>query len=198
MQVALGWKAHSGWAALVALGLQDGIYTLALRRRVELVEEAWEKMPYHAAGSLTRNADDADRLVHAGIEVAQRMSAAAMQSEIRQLQQAGHEVMACGVVVGKAMPAWSTAEILAAHLRMHQAEGCLFREVLLQAARGCGLPTLAIVEKTLMEQASATLRLTPAALQSGLAVLGKLAGPPWGQDQKEAALAAMLALHHAS
>jgi hypothetical protein len=194
MQIALAWKAHSGWSAMVALGMQDGIYQVVERSHVELVEEAWEKMPYHAADRLAHDTGEADRLISAAIAVAQRLSTAAIRAARVRLQAAGHDVKACAVVTGNPMPHWSTAEILAVHLRMHQAEGCLFREVLLRAAQDCGLPALAIQEKTLLEQASQALDLSPNDLEAGLNALGKQAGPPGGRDQKEAAQAAMLAL----
>jgi hypothetical protein len=37
------------------------------------------------------------------------------------------------------MPNWSTDEILAVHVRMHKAEGALFRDVLVAGARACDL-----------------------------------------------------------
>jgi len=41
--------------------------------------------------------------------------------------------------------------------------------------------------------------MTPAgALQKTIAALGRSAGPPWGKDQKDAALAAMVALPRAA
>ena len=37
------------------------------------------------------------------------------------------------------MPDWSTDEILAVHVRMHKAEGELFRDVLVAGASACDL-----------------------------------------------------------
>jgi hypothetical protein len=46
----IGLKTHSGWAALVAIGKDRGqTFHLIERRRLELVDEAWAKQPYHAA-----------------------------------------------------------------------------------------------------------------------------------------------------
>src|SRR5215471_2074860 len=50
--VALGLKAHSGWAALVGVGRERGALVVSTRRRIELVDEAWAKQPYHAAEAL--------------------------------------------------------------------------------------------------------------------------------------------------
>jgi hypothetical protein len=39
MQVALGLKAHSGWAALVVIGQTDDGLAVVARRRLELVDD---------------------------------------------------------------------------------------------------------------------------------------------------------------
>jgi len=81
----------------------------------------------------------------------------------------------------------SVDEILAVHFRMHKAEGVLFRDVLLQAAADCGLRPVPVPEK----QSGVDRRL-----QHTIATLGRSAGPPWGKDQKDAALAALIALNN--
>jgi hypothetical protein len=52
---------------------------------------------------------------------------------------------------------------------------------------------LAIPEKLLLEHAEATLATAASDLLKRVAALGKLAGAPWGKDQKDATLAAMIA-----
>ena len=110
------------------------------------------------------------------------------------MRDAKHEVVACAVLVADPMPDWSVEEILAVHFRMHQAEGVLFRDALARAADACGLQLVAIPEKLLTEQAERALATSASALMKKMATLGKSAGPPWGRDQKDAALAAMIAL----
>src|SRR5512132_676115 len=129
MNVAFGMKAHSGWAALVVLGARDGRLAVVDRRRIELVEEEWAKQPYHAAEEL--EAKPARDLVERGIETARRIAVREMRAAVRREKERKNEVMACAVLVGDAMPAWSTDEILAVHFRMHKAEGVLFRYVLI-------------------------------------------------------------------
>ena len=111
-----------------------------------------------------------------------------MQVAIERERARGNQAAACAVLVGAGMPPWSIDEILAVHFRMHKAEGVLFREALSAAAAALGLHASAIPEKQLAAIAEARGFL-PA-----LAALGKSAGPPWGKDQKDAALAALLAL----
>ena len=199
MDVALGLRAHAGWAALVAIGRADGELALVDRRRVELIEpgdEHWAKQPYHAAHGLDRNA--AHDVVRRGIESARRVAQREVAREVGQLAAGGSRVRASGVLVGAGMPDWSVDDILAVHFRMHKAEGELFRAALLHACECCDLEAVAIPEKRLREQAADSLHLSGAAIDAALAALGKTAGRPWASDQKTAALAAWIALARAA
>jgi hypothetical protein len=200
MRVALGLKAHSGWAALIVLGEAEerpdaGRPALVERRRVELVgadEAGWAKQPYHAAEELKPAA--ARRMVERGIESARRHAVLGIRAAVARLEAGGHAIDGCAVLMGEPMPAWSVDEILAVHFRMHKAEGVLFREALAAAVTGCGLSLVAIPEKELDRHAARALESPAGALQKRVAAIGKSAGPPWAKDQKEAALAAMVAL----
>lgn len=188
MKVAFGLKAHSGWAALVVLGATKGRPEVIDRRRLELVEEGesgWAKQPYHAAERL--DAPDARDMVRRGVVSARRNATREMRGSVDRAREAGHEVAACAVLMGEPMPDWSVDEILAVHFRMHKAEGVLFREALARAADECGLRLVTIPEKGLNDHAGRGHVAT-------IAALGKTVGPPWGKDQKEAALAALIAL----
>ena len=79
------------------------------------------------------------------------------------------KVRVCAIVA-KDYDAGDLDQILASHSRIHMAEGSFYREVFRDA---CGVPA----------------RVVP---PSGLDItsVGKLAPPPWGRDQKLAALAA--------
>jgi hypothetical protein len=92
------------------------------------------------------------------------------------------------------MPDWSVDQILAVHFRMHKAEGVLFRDVLAEAADGSDLKLVAIPEKSLLEYAETALKTSANSLSQRIAALGQSVGPPWSKDQKEATLAAMIAL----
>lgn len=195
MRVAFGLKAHSGWAALVVLGTGDGELEVVDRRRIELVEEAdarWAKQPYHAAEGL--NPAEARDIVRRGVESARRLAVREIQAAAIRAREAQHEIAACAVLVVEPMPDWSVDEILAVHFRMHKAEGVLFRDALVRAADACRLRLVAIPEKLLTEHAEKALATPVSALMKRMAVLGKTIGSPWGKDQKDAALAAMIAL----
>jgi hypothetical protein len=195
MKVAFGMKAHSGWAALIVLGTQRGTLQVVDRRRLELVKEdetSWAKQPYHAAEHL--DPADARRMVQRGHESARRFAVHEMKAAMTRAREAGHEVAACAVLVVDPMPGWTVEEILAVHFRMHKAEGVLFRDALARAARACGLRFLGVPEKQLAEYAERSLATPMSSLRKTIAALGKSVGPPWGKDQKDATLAAMIAL----
>jgi len=147
MRVAIGLKAHSGWAALVVIGDPGNEVQVIERRRIELVEEAdsqWAKQPYHAAE--TSNPDDAREIVRRGTEGARRAAIRELKAAAKRLRGQQHEIVACAVLVSRPMPDWSTDEILAVHFRMHKAEGVLFPDALVRAAEACGLHGIAIPE----------------------------------------------------
>jgi len=195
MKVAFGIKAHSGWAALVVLGKRGTEPQVVERSRIELVESddaGWAKQPYHAAEHLKPPA--ARDLVERGIATAHRLAVREIRAAERRARDAGHDVAACGVLTVAPMPAWTVDEILAVHFRMHKAEGVLFRDALVRAAGECGLRCVEVLEKQMNERAERVLATSAANLQQTLARLGKTVGPPWGRDQKDASLAALIAL----
>jgi hypothetical protein len=192
MKVAFGMKAHSGWAALVTIGKRDGGFVVVDRRRIELVEDEWAKQPYHAARA---SKPDASReLVERGVEAAHRIAVREMRALVKRERERGNDVAASAVLVAKPMPDWSIDEILAVHFRMHKAEGVLFRDALIAATKACGLHLIAIPETELAEHAEKELRMPVSRLLKRVATWGKVVGPPWGKDQKDAALAAQVAL----
>ena len=193
MDVAFGMKAHSGWAALVVVGKRDDSdFMIVDRRRIELVEAEWAKQPYHAAENL--KPDPAREVVKRGVDAAHRIAVREMRAAERRERERENEVIACAVLVTNPMPDWSTQEILAVHFRMHKAEGVLFRDALVRATKACGLRLVAIPEKLLTKHAEKALGTPVSDLVKKITALGKSVGPPWGKDQKDAALAALVAL----
>ena len=148
--------------------------------------------PYHVAETLTADARQAS--VDRSVESAHRLAEIGIRDVVDRLRDAGHDVCACGVLTGAAMPPWSTDEIVAVHVRMHQAEGKLFRDVLIAGARACGFEPATLGDKSALDDAASALRMERSEIDARLAALGKSAGAPWAKDQKEAALAAMVAL----
>src|SRR5262245_25111355 len=123
--------------------------------RVVDADDAWARQPYHAAEHLAAHA--ARELVLRGVESARRHAVREVRAAVKRAIENGHNVAACGVIVGAPMPDWSVAEILAVHFRMHKAEGVLFRDALAGAAGECGLRLVSIPEKELHARAARTL-----------------------------------------
>jgi hypothetical protein len=183
MRVGLGLRAHSGWAAMVAVaGAMDGPVVLD-RRRIVIFDPkmAGSKQPYHAAAELPFA--EGESLVKRAIASSRDMAVEALSAAVAALRSQGHEVAACGVLVGsgKALP--SLERIFASHPLIHTAEGEMFRDVLIAAARECGLTVTTVREKEV-----------EAASVARVASLGKQIGPPWTQDQKYAVIAGLSAL----
>ena len=192
MKVAFGLKAHSGWAALIVLGVDDDHFEVIDRRRIELVEEEWAKQPYHAAEEL--EAKEARQVVKRGISAAHLNAKRAIRDSVKRAEKQGHRIVGCAVLMGASMPDWTVEQILAVHFRMHKAEGVLFREALAAAARHAKLKVVEVPDKTLDEFAVQSLGISSSKLAERVSSLGKSIGAPWGKDQKEATVAAMIAL----
>jgi len=194
-QVAFGLKAHSGWAALVALRERGRALEIVERRRLALIDAkdaTWAGQPYHAAEGL--DLADAEDIVRRAIGSAHAHAKQTLGAALADRRASGDEVVGCGVLLGAGMPGWSVAEVLAVHMRMHKAEGELFRDALVQAATRLGLPVTGVREKELEVLAGKALRLPAEERSSRLSEAGRRAGPPWARDQKDAALVAWIAL----
>lgn len=175
----------------------SGLSDLAVvdRRRIELAdlsEGEWARQPYHAAEGLP--SARANEVVARGIATARRMALAEIRGAVARVKKAGHSVIGCAVLVGNPMPEWSVDQILAVHFRMHQAEGVLYRNVLIDAARACKLKVIEVSEKRIGEECARALKRPASQLDEQVSALKAQVGAPWGSDQKQAALAAMIGL----
>jgi len=86
------------------------------------------------------------------------------------------------------------AAIFASHTLLHAAEGELVREALSEAAAAADLPVVRHRQKELLAIAQRVLGLGDDEVRARLARLGQGLGPPWRQEQKDAALAAWLTI----
>jgi hypothetical protein len=116
-QVALGFKPRVGRCVLVVLSPQRVVIE---RAEIPLLPPG-EWAPYHAAEGLSP--EQADRKVRSSSDTARRMALEAVLRAAEHAEHRGHDVVGCGVLVGKGVPAWSTPEVMAVHVRMHQVEG---------------------------------------------------------------------------
>ncbi|TMR03094.1 hypothetical protein ETD86_54015 [Nonomuraea turkmeniaca] len=195
---ALGVKDHCGWAVLVAVGGTPESPRVLLRERVTLLADpALPDQPHHAAAGLDLPA--AAELI-ARVEHAARTTARdALDAAARDLAGAGHDVLGVALDLGAvgagrmALPD-DLATVLSKHHFLHGAEGELYHEALVDAARNAGLEVSRYDFKALREIATRALGPGAAGRVDGLRAQ---VGAPWSRDHKDAALAALLALNAA-
>ena len=193
-RAALGFRAHSGWAAVVAVGGSREAPHVLLRARIELADSnAPDTMqPYHSASEL--DIGTAERFIVLCAAVARRMARKAMRELVKQLNESGHTVVACGNLLGSGHSPATLAAALASHPMLHTAEGEFYRDALDEASLHLGLKVVGVREKEVVALGSAMLGTTSDRLQKTLTDLGKPFGSPWRQDEKLATLVAWLAL----
>ncbi len=172
---ALGLRAHSGWAALVALGGSAASPEILDRRRIEMADDPEAKQPYHAAEELPLA--EARTLLDRFARVARERAAAGLGAALADLQTDGYDVVGAIVLTASGKPLPTLESILASHALIHTADGEHFRG-----------------EKALVAQAAKALGRAAPALQATVTAWGNPLGPPWTQDQKLSALAAWLGL----
>jgi hypothetical protein len=191
---ALGFRAHSGWTAIVAVTLEKDGPRVLLRQRPHLVETfTYEfRQPYHTAASMPL--EKAREFVSRVQSEAKRVAEEAIRSVQADLRKQRYRLTSFGLLCGSGKPLPSLDKILSSHALIHAADGELFREALVQAGRRCRLAAFTIRERELLPVASKTLRIKEADLIARVTALGKPLGAPWSQDEKFAALVAWLTL----
>jgi hypothetical protein len=162
------------------------------RRWVDLAPGRLQPALYHAARSLDQ-AQAADQ-VRAGTEAARAAADRALATVVAELGSSHNRVVMSCVLVGALRIPASLPDVLASHALLHAAEGALFREAVMSASEMLGLKVTPIPERELWHLAEAHLGFPPPALEARLRALGQAVGPPWGKDQKLAALAAWIGL----
>jgi hypothetical protein len=130
---------------------------------------------YHAAAEMTLA--HATRHVATSKRDATERALAALRPIIGE-----HHVTRAGIVRGKGRPLPELDAIVKVHALWHAAEGELYRDALDAACAELGVAVIGVPQPELAAPAAA------------LAALGKAAGKPWAVEQKEAAMAALLAL----
>jgi hypothetical protein len=191
---AVGFRAHSGWTALVAISLEEESPVALLRQRPHLVETfTYEyRQPYHSA--VKRPPAEARSIISRVRIDARRLAYQTIRSVQTSLREQDYELKGCALLLasGRALPA--LPQILSSHPLIHTADGELFREALIHASLRCGFEMFTAKESELLAGASHALNIQPDKLLRRLTILGSSLGSPWTQDEKFAALVAWLSL----
>jgi hypothetical protein len=187
---AFGFSAHSGWAAMVVLGSAASNLSLLARSRVELFDDhdPESKQPYHAVESLC--VEEAAGRLRGYLEVAVGLAYAAIETQREAVRQRGYQVKSVGIIESAGRKEGPLSSILKSHALIHAAEGDHFRNALSAAAQGLGLRVCRIPARDLEAHAVNQLRLPLKGMLDTVNNLGRQVGPPWGADQKKAALLA--------
>ncbi len=193
-RAAVGFRAHSGWTALVAIAITKGAPIVLARQRVHLVETfTYEfRQPFHTGKKLPLA--DARSFISRAQKEARRLALQAIRKLQADLREQGYSLARCGLLLASGRPLPPLPRILASHSMIHSADGELFREALLDASARCGLKKFTIKEREILDSASRAIRMKPADLTRRIAELGRPLGSPWTQDEKFATLVAWLAL----
>jgi hypothetical protein len=197
-QAAIGFRVHSGWAAVVAVCVEKRAPVVLARRRVHLVETfTYEfRQPYHTAEKMLL--EQAREFITRMQGEARRLAYRAIRELASRTQEQGVKLTRCGLLLASGRTLPGLEKVLASHALIHTADGELFREALLHASARCGLGDFRIREKELLDRAENVLRLKSAALLRRVTELGRPFGSPWSQDEKFATLAGWMALASAS
>lgn len=179
---ALGFRLHTGWAALVAVSADYKVY---LRRRVELLDGSVPRFMYHAAAEMPLR--DAEQLICTAQGIALAEARRAVAQAMEHLRAASLLVVSCGVAVGSSKLPGELSTILRSHALIHAAEGTLFQRAIIEAAAEQGLKITAVREKGLWADLAAGERQRIEKLRSEF-------GPPWTMDQKIATAVALAVL----
>ena len=193
-RAAVGFRVHSGWAAMVAVCLENGAPVILARQRIHLVDTfTYEfRQPYHTAEKMLL--EQAREFISRMQAEARRHAQRAIQELEARTREQGVKLTRCGLLLASGRPLPALDKILASHALIHTADGELFREALLHASARCGLRDFRVKERELLDRAGRAFRLKPAEIMRRVTELGRSLGSPWSQDEKFATLAAWLAL----
>ena len=131
------------------------------------------------------------KLVRQTMKAATDLATRATQQLMRKAEEERLRVRAAGLVVGSDV---NPASLRSLHVRAHALEGRLYREAVEAALSVCGLTCNVLVEREAIVRAAARIRKDQTQLKATLNAMGKVAGRPWGAQEKMAAIAAWVAL----
>jgi hypothetical protein len=191
---AIGFSPHSGWAAMIVLNSSAAGLRVLSRSRVDLIEahDPESRQPYHAVEFLC--VEEATGRLDGYMAVARTLAQSAIQAQIQDLKQRGYQLTSIGIVDSASRKPGSLSSILASHALIHAADGDHFRNALSAAAELLGVRVIRTQGRTLQDQATECLRLPKSRVLDTVNKLGRQVGPPWGADQKQAALLAWILL----
>jgi hypothetical protein len=191
---ALGFKLHTGWAALVAVRGEPGRLEVLLRRRIELLPPGGSvpRFVYHRAAELPPS--QAAELIQRAQKTSQATARTAVKDALNHLQSLGVTVKAAGIPSSSRPVPTDLAAVLRSHPFIHTAEGALFQQAVASACEDCGLAVISAREREVWLNAAIAWDLKESGLRNQVDGLREAVGSPWTADQKTATALALLAL----
>jgi hypothetical protein len=191
---ALGFRLHTGWAALVAVSGVPGKFKVLLRRRIELLPpgDSLPRFVYHEAAELPPS--QAAELVRRVKEASQEMARISLKDILEHLRSIDAAVRAAGIPSGSRLIPEDLAAVLRSHPLIHTAEAALFRQALASACEDRRVTVISVREREVWLSAAEAWELKESELRKQVDGLRKSVGAPWGTDQKTAMAMALLAL----
>lgn len=188
---SLGLKVRAGRAVVVVLRGTRRAPEMVLRHEIDLADP-WvrESMhPYHQ--ELGDREPEGVRARRRGCAAAGKAARRVVRSFVRDMRSHGLDPRGAAMVVASLA---DPARAPGAHARAHAEEGRLYREAVGSALGACGLRVTMFLEKSVRSVAVAQLRLSGQQIDAMLKVFVRQVGTPWRAPEKQAALAAWLAL----
>lgn len=175
---------------MVVIGGSSSTPTLLARSRVALMDahDPLSKQPYHAVESL--GVEEAGRRLDQYLSVATSLAQASIRAQADALRAREILIRSIGILESSGRKPVSLSSILASHALIHGADGDHFRNALAGAAQQQRLRVSRIPARDIETYAAEHLRQPINRLLDVVNDLGRSIGPPWGADQKKAALLA--------
>jgi hypothetical protein len=191
---ALGFRLHTGWAALVAIAGVPGKFQVLLRRRVELLPrgDSVPRFVYHKAAELPPS--EAAELVSRAEAASEESARTAVKEVLDHLGSLAVTVKAGGIPCSSRSVPTDLSAVLRSHPMIHTAEGVLYQRAVTSACQVCGLAVFSVREREVWRDAARSWSLKEEEMRQQVDGLRKSVGAPWATDQKTAMAFALLAL----
>ncbi|MGO9126228.1 MAG: hypothetical protein ACLP6G_15255 [Terriglobales bacterium] len=191
-RVAIGIRTHSGWGALVTVLHSAGMVEIIDRRSVAIAPPGTPgaKQPFHFAENL--KLAEAEKFLGDCRAASQRLALSAIRELVGELRDRRYRIVGSAILLASGRPLPQLSKILASHALIHAAEGEFFRSSFWKACEGLDLAVTGFRERDLEECVHRAFGKAAPRMRQQISTLGRALGPPWTQDQKTAALAALV------
>jgi hypothetical protein len=186
-KVALGLKVRIGKAAVLALRGPATAPEVLGKAVIQVAFTFEEGAVFHAAEEMTTA--KARALVESAEERFTKLAQKELAAFVTGL---GADVASARLAAPAPKPLPALEKIVKSHPMVHLAEIELYRRVFGAACEALDVPAKRVAEAA--KEIASALRWEPARVAKHLMAMGKASGRPWAAEQKEAALAAWVAL----